>query len=535
MVDADRTAPPPDLAMDVRCDRCQTEYELDDESVAGAGASVQCTTCGHTFVVSRAGSIVVGTTPPSGLGNSETTNPRASAPSMPSAGGSAPPPVPEWVMATEEGQTHRLRDLTTLQKWVVERRVSRGDRVSHRGGAWRTLGDVDELRPFFDVVDQADRQTGAARAAEQPPPRVSEAARAVRPTMPATPRRIQSQVPHMSPDLDDDDILSSPSAQGRRMRGVPELIDPDIGTDDEDLSFAFKPRRTGLKVVGALRFVGLAGGAAWFMFRDPHAFHLSSGTPLAAEAAPAAPALAAPTPPPVPATPPPAAAALAAPAPPPAAAAPPVAPVPAAAVPAAPPPPPPPAPSAAAPPPKPAVEAPVVEKPPADKATPRGAPATASNESKGRSYEALVADADHALENGNAIKAQKLYDDALRQQPNGVAAMTGSAYVLLDRRRPLAAIGLFKQALSNAPHFAPALFGLGEAYRAQGDASRAVQAYKDYLDQSPTGTDAPAAHRQIKELGDAASAPRNQGPSAVVPEGARSEAAPIAPPPAPTP
>ena len=39
--------------MDVRCDRCQTEYELDDDSVAERGASVQCTTCGHTFVVSR--------------------------------------------------------------------------------------------------------------------------------------------------------------------------------------------------------------------------------------------------------------------------------------------------------------------------------------------------------------------------------------------------------------------------------------------------------------------------------------------------
>ena len=39
--------------MDVRCDRCQTEYELDDASVADGGASVQCTNCGHTFVVAR--------------------------------------------------------------------------------------------------------------------------------------------------------------------------------------------------------------------------------------------------------------------------------------------------------------------------------------------------------------------------------------------------------------------------------------------------------------------------------------------------
>jgi predicted Zn finger-like uncharacterized protein len=496
--------------MDVRCDRCQTEYELDDESVAGAGASVQCTTCGHTFVVSRNGSIVVGTTPPSGLGSAEPSvmGSRSSQPSQPSMntqstpGGAqgTTPTVPEWVLATEEGQTHRLRDLTTLQKWVVERRVSRGDRVSQRGGAWRTLGEVEELRPFFDVVDQADRQTGAARAAE--PARGVEPARAVRPTLPATPRKVQNPVrPHMSPDLDDDDVLS---ARGRRGRGGPDaFLDTDISTDDDDLSLALKPRRTGLKVVGGLVFAGLAAGAAWFMFRDPHAFHLASGTPIPtptpAASGPSGAASA-----PV-ATPPPAPAPAAAP---PAAA--PASPAAPAVVPSAPPPKavaeaaatPPPAPSAAEP----------------SKAV-HSASAAAPVESKARSYEQLVAEGDHALENGQTAKAQKLYEDALKQQPNGVAALTGSAYVLLDKRHPLGAIGVFKQVLGNAPHYAPALFGLGEAYRGQGDAAEAIDAYKQYLEQSPTGTDAPAARRQIKDLGEAAAAPRNQGPSAVVPEG----------------
>ncbi|HVR02989.1 MAG TPA: zinc-ribbon domain-containing protein, partial [Polyangia bacterium] len=473
--------------MDVRCDRCQTEYELDDESVAGAGASVQCTTCGHTFVVSRNGSISVGLTPPSGLGNAETTStgPRPSQPSLPSAG----PAVPEWVLATEEGQTHRLRDLTTLQKWVVERRVSRGDRVSHRGGAWRTLGDVEELRPFFDVVDQADRQTGAARGAEPSTPAM-DPDRAGRATSPATPRRLQNAIrPHVSADLDDDDVLSGASSRGRRGRGgTDSFLDANIGDDDDDLSLAFKPRRTGLKIVGGLVFVGLAAGAAWFMFRDPHAFHLASGTPLPpAGAAPgngsssaAAPAPVAPAP----AAPVPVASAPAAPA---AAAAAPGDPT-AAAVPAAPPAPPV-KPAAAPPPPPAAALAPAAPAPHVAASPPPEA-------TKARSYEQLVADADRALENGQTAKAQKLYEDALRLQPNGVAAMTGSAYVLLDKRHPLAAIGLFKQALSNAPHFAPALFGLGEAYRGEGEAAQAIDAYKRYLEQSPTGTDAPAARRQ---------------------------------------
>ncbi|HEX4404925.1 MAG TPA: zinc-ribbon domain-containing protein [Polyangia bacterium] len=535
--------------MDVRCDRCQTEYELDDESVAGAGASVQCTTCGHTFVVTRAGSVTMSTTPPSGLGHSDVTAPSVRLPqTSPGMVGAAPssasPAVPEWVLATEEGQTHRLRDLTTLQKWVVERRVSRADRVSYRGGAWRPLGDVEELRPFFDVVDQADRQTGAARGAE---PARSEPARGGRPTMPATPRRMQSAVrPHMSPDLDDDDVLSNTSASSRRSRSdadryddrlVDRFVDSDIGTDD-DLSLALKPRRTGLKIFGALVILG-AAGAAWYVgFRDPHGFRLASGAPAPAPVAAPAPApVAAPTPPPSAPAPAPVAAPTAAVPPPPAAA-----PLPPAAVPAP-----------EAPPPKPA-EAPVAaaakkeetkkeetEKEETEKeerkttthAASASTPSSASGEPHAHGYEQLVAEGDHALENGQTGKAQKLYDEALREQPNGVAAMTGSAYVLMDKRRSLAAIGLFKQALSNAPNFAPALFGLGEAYRSEGEAARAVEAYKHYLDESPTGTDAPAARRQIKELSEAASAPRDRGPAAVVPDSARGESsgAPIAPPP----
>src|SRR5450755_5178110 len=162
--------------MDVRCDRCQTEYELDDESVAAGGASVQCTSCGHTFVVGR------GPRP----------GPPAPVPTISTPGG---PTTSSWMLTTEEGKTHRFRDSTTLQKWVVERRVGRADRVCPPGGSWRRLGDVDELRPFFDVVAQADRAATVARG--------------TRPTRPETPRASASSRPYVSADLDDDDVLGS--------------------------------------------------------------------------------------------------------------------------------------------------------------------------------------------------------------------------------------------------------------------------------------------------------------------------------------
>ncbi|HZL18200.1 MAG TPA: zinc-ribbon domain-containing protein, partial [Polyangia bacterium] len=165
--------------MDVRCDRCQTEYELDDESVADGGASVQCTSCGNTFVVGRQ--------------RRPETAPPAAQTAKPAPAGST---TSSWMLTTEEGKTHRFRDSTTLQKWVVERRVGRMDRVCPPNGTWRRLGDVDELRPFFDVVDQADRAAAAARVA--------------RPTRPETPRgSLQGRSTYVSADADDDDILTS--------------------------------------------------------------------------------------------------------------------------------------------------------------------------------------------------------------------------------------------------------------------------------------------------------------------------------------
>ena len=137
-----------------------------------------------------------------------------------------------------------------------------------------------------------------------------------------------------------------------------------------------------------------------------------------------------------------------------------------------------------------------------------------------RSYEHLIAEADRAIENGQTAKAQKLYDEALKLQPNGVAAVTGSAYVLLDKQKPLAAIDTFKRALSGSPTFGPALFGLAEAYRLEGEPAPAIAAYKRYLEASPSGSDAPAARRQIRELESQAPAPsRGESPAPAAPTG----------------
>jgi predicted Zn finger-like uncharacterized protein len=429
--------------MDVRCDRCQTEYELDDASVTADGATVQCTTCGHTFVVTRPAPFAAGGTP---------------AP-MPAVGSQ---PSASWMLTTEEGKTHRFRDSTTLQKWIVERRVTRGDRVCPPGSTWRRLGEIDELRPFFEVVDQADRAAAATR---------------VRPTRPETPRGTRPpSSPYVSPDPDDDDVLTTGGSGRSRFSSGPAIV------DDDDLAAAgLGGARRGRALV-ILVVVALAGAAGYLGFKR------GPGSPTR----PAAPPLAA-APPEVTPLPPPSV-----PTAPPVAAAPPAPPV------AAPGP-------AAAPARAPAPAAPVASANAVPAA--RTAPAHAASAPAGgdsghpHSYERLVAEADRAIENGQTLKAQKLYDEALHLQSNGVAAMTGSAYVLLDRHKPLAAIDTFKRALGISPGYAPALFGLGEAYRLEGQPTQAIGAYKRYLDSSPSGADAPAARRQLRDL-ESQAAPR---------------------------
>ncbi len=273
--------------MDVRCDRCQTEYELDDASVAESGASVQCTTCGHTFVVGRTGP----------QEDRQATPPPVPQPDRPVT------PTPSWMLTTEEGKTHRFRDSQTLQKWVVERRVTRADRVCPPGGAWRRLGDVDELRPFFDVVAQADRAAAAARGA--------------RPTRPETPRASASSRPYVSADLDDDDVLGGKT----RRPVVSGAFNDNISTDDDLAMAGIGARHPGRKLlIGVVVvFVGLA---AYLGFRGTAGLHLPGIGPASPpSAAPPAPPVAT-APAPAPASPPPAPAAA-----PPAPASPPPAPV----------------------------------------------------------------------------------------------------------------------------------------------------------------------------------------------------------------
>lgn len=108
--------------LDVKCPQCGTEYELERNRVVAEGLPVKCSQCQHVFTV------------------------------YPEGGG------PAWKVRQANGNVFEFRELTTLQRWIVEQKVSRDDHISKTGRNWKRLGDIAELASFFQVVDKAKRR-----------------------------------------------------------------------------------------------------------------------------------------------------------------------------------------------------------------------------------------------------------------------------------------------------------------------------------------------------------------------------------------
>lgn len=122
--------------MDVRCEKCGTEYEFDENRIGPNGVTVKCTNCGHVFKVRRPAA-------------ARSTIPRAS-----TTIGSGPQGK-EWLVRKPDSQMIAFRELTTLQKWIVEGRIQRDDEISKNGETWKRLGNIMELEPFFSVYEKA--------------------------------------------------------------------------------------------------------------------------------------------------------------------------------------------------------------------------------------------------------------------------------------------------------------------------------------------------------------------------------------------
>ena len=51
-------------------------------------------------------------------------------------------------------RVYKVKDLATLQRWIVEKRVLPADRISSDGKSWDVVSERAEMRPFFALIDQ---------------------------------------------------------------------------------------------------------------------------------------------------------------------------------------------------------------------------------------------------------------------------------------------------------------------------------------------------------------------------------------------
>jgi predicted Zn finger-like uncharacterized protein len=103
--------------MDVRCNRCGTDYEFDDALISDRGTTVQCTNCGYQFKI----------------------YPERTAVASPE----------RWVVHTMSGKELVYTSLRDLQRAIGEHKVGPKDLLSRGAQASRPLGSIPELEPFF--------------------------------------------------------------------------------------------------------------------------------------------------------------------------------------------------------------------------------------------------------------------------------------------------------------------------------------------------------------------------------------------------
>jgi predicted Zn finger-like uncharacterized protein len=157
--------------MDVRCERCRARYDFDEDQITPAGLTVRCDACGNVFRVKKKELVITVPVKPGELDEESVPASSATPPRQPPGA----EPVLPWTIRQASGQTLGFSELSTLQRWIVERKVTREDQVSHGDGVWVGLGTLAELQGFFEVVEVAFARPPALPSARAPSGDLDEA------------------------------------------------------------------------------------------------------------------------------------------------------------------------------------------------------------------------------------------------------------------------------------------------------------------------------------------------------------------------
>jgi predicted Zn finger-like uncharacterized protein len=119
--------------MEVICPKCNTTYDFEDTLIGPRGTVVRCTQCGHMFKLFRGGT-------------------------------EKDIDVAGWMIRKKEGPVFNVDRFSTLQKWIIEGKVTAVDELSRTGKSWKKLGEIVELSGLFKLSTLEGRAAGAVQA-----------------------------------------------------------------------------------------------------------------------------------------------------------------------------------------------------------------------------------------------------------------------------------------------------------------------------------------------------------------------------------
>ncbi len=384
-----------------------------------------------------------------------------------------PLPATQWRVRQANGNLITFRQLTTLQRWIVERNLSREDEISLGGENWKRLGSIGELSSFFQVVDEAQRAT----LLEQP---FREADSATAPKETAGQPIPMKEAPSVVASLNYSS--RAPRFETAGMTGLrPGAAEPafarerpSLGSRPDSIEAVAGLSGGPKKGLFVLLLLALFGGVSYLAYR----YFVWAPQPQGQEQLEASHrSSAAPPPRENPKPDPPASPAKAGEAEPPKLSA-----------------------EAAK---KPA-EAPGTAEASAPKqdSAKQAADATAPTGvgAAGANFDSYMDKADRLREREQPRAALQAYQKAHELEPARPEPLAGRGLALLDLGSTPLAIAAFEQALNIDPRYGIALMGLAEAHRAEGEKEQAVRYYEKYLAVVPDGPEAQVAKAAIKAL-----------------------------------
>ncbi len=152
--------------MNIVCEKCATVYRIDASRIPAKGKKVKCSKCGHIFLArAPRDEDEVPTTEQGPDLAAELSEEVADLDVEPTDPGRKPPDSRprKRLLLRQDGTRYAVSDLATLQRWIVERRVSREAELSEDGEVWEKVGERMDLLPFFGIVERTRRNRAARR------------------------------------------------------------------------------------------------------------------------------------------------------------------------------------------------------------------------------------------------------------------------------------------------------------------------------------------------------------------------------------